>query len=149
MKDFTSVARSRQRAIPYRLWWLVALALTTEGLIAAPPAAPVATAPAAAAASVPPTVPVPDDPLGRGTPRSSVEKFFVAAREGDYALAARYLDLKSLAAEAQASQGPRLARQLWFVLERQAQTDFSVMSINPLGNLADGLPPNREQLVRI
>ena len=152
MKDFTSVARNRQRAIPYRLWWLVALALTTEGLIAAPPAAPVATAPppaSAVAASVPPTVPVPDDSLGRGTPRSSVEKFFVAAREGNFALAAQYLDLTGLDADAQAAQGPKLARDLWFVLERQAQTDFSVLSINPLGNLADGLPPNREQLVRI
>jgi MscS family membrane protein len=112
----------------------------------------VATAPppaSAVAASVAPTVPVPDDSLGRGTPRSSVEKFFVAARESDFVLAAKYLDLSHLDADAQAAQGPKLARDLWFVLERQAKTDFSALSIDPLGNLADGLPPNRELLVRI
>jgi MscS family membrane protein len=92
---------------------------------------------------------VPDDPLGRGTPRSSVEGFFVAAREGDFALAARYLDLSSLSADARASQGPGLARQFWFVLERQATIDFSALSINPLGEANDGLPPNLERLVRI
>ncbi|HEV2717611.1 MAG TPA: hypothetical protein VGU64_20250, partial [Terriglobales bacterium] len=139
--------------------FLPALALVlTVSVIAAnptfaaePPAPAAATAPpaAAVAASAQPTVPVPDDPLGRGTPRSSVEKFFVAAREGDFALAAKYLDLSGLAADAQASQGPKLARDLWFVLERQAKTDFSTLSIDPLGNLADGLPPNREQLERI
>lgn len=95
-----------------------------------------------------PTVPVPDDPLGRGTPRSSVEKFFLATRDGDFALAAKYLDLSALAADAQAAQGPRLARELWFVLERQATTDFSTLSMSPLGDLADGLPTNREKLER-
>ena len=97
----------------------------------------------------PPTVPVPDDPLGRGTLRSSIEAFFGAAREGNFELAARYLDLTGLAAEAAAGQGPSLARQLWFVLERQAKIDFSTLSSNPLGESNDGLPPNRERLVQI
>ena len=92
---------------------------------------------------------MPDDPLRRGTPRSSVEGFFAAASKGNFALAAKYLDLSHLDADAQAAQGPKLARDLWFVLERQAETDFSALSINPLENLADGLPPNREQLDRI
>jgi MscS family membrane protein len=103
----------------------------------------------AVAISSPPTVPVPDDPLGRGTPRSSVEGFFTAAREGDFALAARYLDLSNLPADVQASQGPHLARDLWFVLERRATMDFSTLSINPLGESNDGLPPNKERFVRI
>jgi MscS family membrane protein len=92
---------------------------------------------------------VPDDPLERGTPRSSVEKFFAAANEGNFARAAQYLDLSHLDADARAAQGPELARDLWFVLKRQAETDFGKLSINPLGNLADGLPPNRELLKRI
>ena len=92
---------------------------------------------------------MPDDPLGRGTPRSSVEGFLSVAREGNFALAARYLDLNRLSAEAQASQGPKLARQLWFVLERRATMDLSALSINPLGESNDGLPTNQERLVRI
>jgi MscS family membrane protein len=103
----------------------------------------------AVAASALPSVPVPDDPLGRGTPRSSMEGFFGAAREGNFELAARYLDLTGLAADAAAGQGPRLARQLWFVLERQAKVDFGNLSSNPLGESDDGLPPNRERLVQI
>ena len=103
----------------------------------------------AIATDAPLTVPVPDDPLGRGTPRSSMEGFFGAAREGNFELAAQYLDLTGLAAEAAAGQGPSLARQLWFVLERQAKIDFSTLSSNPLGESNDGLPPNRERLVQI
>jgi MscS family membrane protein len=130
---------------------LISTSAIAGNIVAAESAAPAATAPPAeaAATNAPPTVPVPDDPLGRGTPRSSVEGFFVAAREGDFPLASRYLDLSSLSADAQASQGPRLARQLWFVLERQAKIDFSALSINPLGEASDGLPPNLERLVRI
>jgi MscS family membrane protein len=122
-------------------------AIAAEPTSAAEPA--VSASPAAVAPSAQPTVPVPDDPLGRGTPRSSVEGFLTAGREGNFALAARYLDLSGLPAGAQASQGPRLARQLWFVLERRATMDLSALSINPLGESNDGLPPNQERLVRI
>ncbi len=118
---------------------LVSLFLFADSLLAVTPGL---------AASDVATVPVPDDPLGRGTPRSSVETFFTAAHDGDFALAANYLDLSALAADAQAVQGPRLARQLWFVLEREAKTDLSTLSISPLGDLTDGLPPNREKLER-
>jgi MscS family membrane protein len=130
----------------------LALVLLSTSAIAANPdlAAPSAAPPVpAVATSGTPTVPVPDDPLGRGTPRSSVEGFFTAAREGDFALAARYLDLSNLPVDTQASQGPRLARDLWFVLERRATLDFSTLSINPLGESNDGLPPNKERFVRI
>jgi MscS family membrane protein len=121
-------------------------AIAADPISAVPSAAPRVSA---VATSGTPTVPVPDDPLGRGTPRSSVEGFFTTANEGDFALAAQYLDLSGFSADAQASQGPRLARQLWFVLERRANVDFSALSINPLGESNDGLPPNRERLVRI
>lgn len=145
-----------QVRLSYASFWvgqisaLLALALLTSRLVAQS-AAQAATTPssAAVAAGVPQTVPVPDDPLGRGTPRSSVERFFGAAREGDFVQAAKYLDLTGLAEDARASQGPRLARQLWFVLERQAKVDFSALSINPPGESNDGLPPNRERLAQI
>jgi MscS family membrane protein len=125
-------------------------AVTTGSLVAAKAAAPTAAAPpgAAVVTSVTPTVPVPDDPLGRGTPRSCVGRFLVAARDGDFALAARYLNLSGLAPNEQAAQGPRLARQLWFVMERQAQIDIHALSADPLGDRNDGLPPNQELLAR-
>ena len=126
-------------------------AFAAEPTSVTPNAEPPATAPpaAAVATSVQPAVPVPDDPLERGTPRSSVEAFLSAAREGNFALAARYLDLSRLPADAQAFQGPRLAHQLWFVLERRATIDSPGLSINPLGESNDGLPPNQERLVRL
>ena len=143
--------RIRLRRIPGWLLCAIALVVITSKPVAAQPAATAkSTAPGSTlATSVAPAVPVPDDPLGRGTPRSSVERFFGAAREGDFVQAAQYLDLTGLAANAPASEGSRLARQLWFVLERQAQIDFSALSINPLGDGNDGLPPNRERLVQI
>ena len=132
---------------------VVMLVFAGKAASAAPGSGEVPPSPAPAAAyaapAVAPPVPVPDDPLGRGTPRSSVETFFAAAQGGDFAVAAKYLDLSALAADEQAAQGPRLARQLWFVLERQAATDFSKLSTSPLGDLTDGLPPNRERLARI
>ena len=76
-------------------WWALVLALFAGKLLAAAPLGQAATVPpeAAVAGHIPPTVPVPDDPLGRGTPHSSVEKFFGAARAGNFVQAARYLDL--------------------------------------------------------
>ena len=149
--------RLHSKLITFGFLPALALALVSTSAFAADPtsvapsAEPTASAPpaAAVATSGSPSVPVPDDPLGRGTPRSSVEGFLSAAREGNFALAARYLDLSRLPADAQASQGPRLARQLWFVLERRATMDLSALSINPLGETNDGLPPNQERLVRI
>ncbi|HEY5911098.1 MAG TPA: mechanosensitive ion channel family protein [Verrucomicrobiae bacterium] len=94
-------------------------------------------------------VPVPDDPLERGTPRSSVEKFFGSAQEGDFVRAARYLDLSRVAEDKRGTEGPRLARELWIVLERKARIDFSSLSANPLGESNDGLPPNRERLAQL
>src|SRR5215813_7577082 len=55
---------------------------------------------------------IPDDALGRGTPRSSVRGFLSSAKDRDYARAAEYLDLRGLPAGMTEAQGPELARQL-------------------------------------
>ena len=47
----------------------------------------------------------PDDPLGRGAPRSSVRGFLTAARNRNYTQAAEYLDLRNLPAEMEHEQG--------------------------------------------
>lgn len=112
-------------------------------------AEPEASRPVRPAAASQPIVAVPDDPLGRGTPRSATERFFGAAREGDFAQAAKYLDLAFLPESSRENEGPRLARQLWFVLERQTKVDLATLSRSPLGEQDDGLPPNRERLAQI
>jgi hypothetical protein len=43
-----------------------------------------------------PTAAVPEDPFGRGTPRSSVRGFLSSAKDRDYVRAAEYLDLRNL-----------------------------------------------------
>lgn len=133
------------------LLWTLAISCLAGGTVLAQDDSEAASAPpgAIAATDALPTVPVPNDPLGRGTPRSSVEAFFGAAREGDFARATQYLDLSRLPADSQAALGARLARQLWLVLERQARIDFSALSSNALGNTNDGLPANRERLAQI
>ena len=49
---------------------------------------------------------VPDDPLGRGTPRSSVRGFLSAVKDRNYVQAAEYLDLRNLPPGLSESQGP-------------------------------------------
>lgn len=67
---------------------------------------------------------VPDDPLGRGTPRSSVRGFLSSAKDRNYAQAAEYLDLRNLPPGLTESQGPELARQLRIVLDRTLWIDL-------------------------
>src|SRR5690606_24999487 len=56
--------------------------------------------------------------LDRSTPQRTVELFLDATREGDFVLAAYALDLRHLPLQQQAAQGPELARQLRYVLDR-------------------------------
>ncbi len=148
---FTVARAARHSFRHWQISTLLALALLLGRPIAwcAHTAAAAAEPSPAASSAVISQTPVPDDPLGRGTPRSTVEGFFGAARKGDFALAAQYLDLSGLPEGTQKQDGPSLARKLWFVLEQQARIDFSTLSIDPLGQVGDGLPPNRERLAQI
>ena len=65
---------------------------------------------------VPPATPM--DEYHRGTPRTSLEGFFDATRDGDFETAAKYLDLSSIPQDVRPKRGPELARQLTVVLER-------------------------------
>lgn len=80
-----------------------------------------------------------------GSPRAAMGQFLRDARAGDYAAAARWLDLPA----ARAGEGPALARQLRAVLDRHLWIDPEDLSPAPEGNLADGLPPDRERLGQI
>src|SRR6476620_11253022 len=92
---------------------------------------------------------VPDDPLGRGTPRSSVRGFLGAAKDRNYVQAAEYLDLRNLPPGLSESQGPELARQLRIVLDRTLWIDMELLSTNPEGDSSDNLPVVRERVGRI
>ena len=92
---------------------------------------------------------IPDDPLGRGTPQSSVRGFFTAVKNRNYAQAAEYLDLRNLPPGLTESQGPELARQLRIVLDNTLWIDLELLSTNPEGDQSDNLPVVRERVGRI
>jgi len=89
---------------------------------------------------------VPQDEFGRGTPRSTVQRFLAAARARDFDRAANYLDLENLPAGLEARQGPELARQLKIVLDRVLWIDVDVLSTSPEGDVEDGLPYSRDRV---
>lgn len=91
----------------------------------------------------------PVDEYARGNPRSSVNKYFEAARDGEYKRAAKYLDLRNLPPWMDESQGPKLARQLKIVLDRTIRVDFELISADPNGNIEDGLHTSLESIGRI
>ncbi|HKY71701.1 MAG TPA: mechanosensitive ion channel family protein [Nitrospira sp.] len=92
---------------------------------------------------------VPDDPFGRGTPRSSVRGFLSSAKARNYVQAAEYLDLRNLPAGLTESHGPELARQLWIILDRSLWIDQELLSTNPEGDQSDNLPVVRERVGRL
>ena len=95
-----------------------------------------------------PPVVGPADDYDRGVPRSSVKGFFRATRDGDYETAARYLDLRYIP-KGMSQEGPELARQLKFVLDRTMWIDLDTLSDHPKGHRQDGLPSYRDSLGRL
>ena len=116
---------------------LVLLAIAGAGRAEAAPeqAAPAAAAPAG-----------PEDPFDRGTPRSAMLGYLVAAREGDFERAARYLDLRRIPASRRDEFGPELARKLKVILDRTLWVDFEALSPDPTGDTTDGLPKHRDRV---
>ena len=81
------------------------------------------------------------DRIGRSTPRGTVFGFLSAAHQGDFALAAQYLDtpLKGMAAN-------ELASEFVVVLDRGLPARLDQVSDNPNGSLNDALPLGRESV---
>jgi MscS family membrane protein len=92
---------------------------------------------------------IPDDPLGRGTPRSSVRGFLSAAKERNYTQAAEYLDLRGLPPDLTEARGAELARQLRIVLDQALWIDVDALSTDPEGDQGDNLSLVRERVGRI
>ncbi|MGQ0503743.1 MAG: mechanosensitive ion channel family protein, partial [Myxococcaceae bacterium] len=76
--------------------------------------------------------------VDRSTPAASVQGFFDHAHNGNYAVAARYLNLDHTPKEKRLAEGPRLARRLRFVLDRKLFIDYSTLSHEESGDPADG-----------
>jgi len=90
----------------------------------------------------------PSDPLGRTTPRSAIYKFLETCHKGNYDLAAQYLDLTKLEPQTRASEGPRLAKQLSELLDRNRRFEVRKLSDSPEGNTASGLAADLETLAQ-
>jgi len=86
------------------------------------------------------------DPHDRTTPRRTMVGFLAAARAGDYARAAEFLDLSELPAESRTAQGPVLVRRLKFVLDRYLWIDPEALS-DDLGGATDDGQPDGNDLV--
>jgi len=91
----------------------------------------------------------PRDEYNRGTPRSSVEGFVAATRDGKFEKAAQYLDLRNLPIWIDADEGPILARKLKIIMDKAFWMDLELVSTDPDGAQNDGLPFNRDLLDRI
>jgi MscS family membrane protein len=85
------------------------------------------------------------DPLNRLSPQSSAMGFLERCRNKEFERAARFLNLTNLG-DRRFAEGPALARQLSMVLDRDAEFDLAGLSSLPEGDVADGLPPNRDRV---
>jgi MscS family membrane protein len=95
---------------------------------------PPATAPAASASA---------DPLGRGTPSSSVLGFLQAAQQGNYSIAAQYLQMSPARRQ---SEGDRLAAQLKTVMDGAAFSGRVGTFNQPEGTPQEGVPFGRQRM---
>jgi small-conductance mechanosensitive channel len=75
------------------------------------------------------------DALGRETPRRTMEGFLKEGREGDYRIAASYLDLRGIAEPLRDREGPDLAQKLAYVLQHQP-----TLNLAKIPDLAEGDP---------
>ncbi len=133
---------------------MIALALPCFGWSAPVAAAGVAQAPAAAPGPTAAAGPAKDGKEGQkeadkeaekvapDSPRAALADFRHLTRKGDYAGAARYLDVSQV----EQSDGPALAQQLREVLNRHLWVDLDKVSPNSHGNTEDGQPADKEQL---
>lgn len=83
-------------------------------------------------------LPPADAELDRSTPRRALRLLIDEARAGRYDLAARALDLSAIPPARQAEEGPRLARELKVVLDRNLWVVWDDISDDPAGKPEDG-----------
>jgi MscS family membrane protein len=82
------------------------------------------------------------------TPRAAATLFDELGRRGEFAEAARLLNLSALPADRQAKRGRKLARRLFMVLKRLRPQGFSRLSNDPGGAPERDVPFDEEQVAR-
>ena len=130
--------------------WVFACALVVARVAASAPAfagqfgvfSQSAAKPASSSVTDAGSAPAPEEKVAPDSPRAALTDFSRLTRSGDYANAARYLDLSSV----DQSDGPILAKRLREVLDRHLWIDVDKLSAEPHGNTDDGLAPDREEL---
>ena len=91
------------------------------------------------------TPPAAEEQAAEDSPRSTVTRFLALAHSGQFAEAAKYLELPAGDAE----RGPILARRLVAVLDRHAWVEPKELSAAPGGDPDDGLPPNVDEIAKL
>jgi MscS family membrane protein len=119
------------------IWLMGAFQATAAG---AAPTSASAAAPTSKTDS--PAAPPADESTAHDSPRAALREFRRLTREGDFAAAARYLDLSKV----NSADGPTLAQHLKEVLNRRLWIDPSKLSPESHGNVTDNQAPDREQL---
>lgn len=90
---------------------------------------------------------MPEDPLGRTTPRGAFGGYIHAMAEESYDEAAEYLDLSGLPRRIARQGGAEIARRLRIALDQGGDVQPSVaLSDHPEGKLNDGLAPHMERI---
>jgi small-conductance mechanosensitive channel len=95
-------------------------------------------------AAAAPTIEVPDaspelpakETLDRETPRRTIDGFLRETKQGNFRVAASYLDLTGIPAATRDEQGPDLAQKLGFILERQRTLNVDKVPDVPEGDPA-------------
>jgi MscS family membrane protein len=85
----------------------------------------------------------PADPLGRGTPSNSVLGFLQAAQQGNYSIAAQYLQMSAARRQ---SEGEELATQLKAVMDGAVLTGRVGIFNQPEGIPQEGVPLGRQRI---
>jgi MscS family membrane protein len=126
------LARSHRRA-----WNCLIIILLMSGLVSFPLGAQIPKAAAGKSQSDQP--PEPQDSLRRNTPRGTVFGFLTAAYNGNYQVAAQYLNTRQ-----QGKDAEELAEQLFYVLDRRLPAKLNDLSNDPNGSMSDPLDSRRE-----
>lgn len=86
------------------------------------------------------------DPLGRTTPRSSIEQFLQACHDQKFVRADQYLDLSRIPAQQRGIEGPELANKLCLFLDRDQSFEVGHLDNTAAGRADDDLASDLDRL---